>query len=179
MQLLRAADRPATPWKNGGGETWEVASFPPGAGWADFDWRISIARVETSGQFSVFPGIDRTLAVLDGTLQLTVDGMVLPPRGSTSPPTRFDGDAQTFGTVIKGPVMDLNLMIRRGTCTGSLAPLDGRPVSDEDMRIVIVTEAFDAAGIALEPLDAIILAPGDALPPAPINAKGWLARICG
>ena len=49
------------PWKNGGGETAEIAVSPPGAALDDFDWRLSMARVETDGPFSAFPGIDRTL----------------------------------------------------------------------------------------------------------------------
>lgn len=177
MQLLRAADRRASPWKNGGGETWEVASFPPDAGWADFDWRISIARVEGSGPFSLFPGIDRTLAVLDGTLQLTVRGQVRPPQTSASPPARFDGDAQTFGRVIEGPVTDLNLMLRRGICQGSLAPLRDRPTTVEDMRVVIITEAFEAESIVLNTLDALMLPPGEALPAALARADGWIVSI--
>ncbi|CAM5655899.1 hypothetical protein SSPIM334S_00286 [Streptomyces spiroverticillatus] len=43
MKLLRAADRTAVPWKNGGGITREIAAWPQGA--ADFDWRVSTRRV--------------------------------------------------------------------------------------------------------------------------------------
>jgi environmental stress-induced protein Ves len=46
------------PWKNGGGETTEIAVFPDGAGLSDFDWRVSMARVDGDGPFSSFPGIE-------------------------------------------------------------------------------------------------------------------------
>jgi len=41
-----AADRRFAPWKNGGGETAEIACFPEGAGFDGFGWRISTARVD-------------------------------------------------------------------------------------------------------------------------------------
>ncbi|MGO2464335.1 MAG: HutD family protein, partial [Serratia proteamaculans] len=43
MSLTRFdfASLPVTPWRNGGGETREIASWPLGA--QDFDWRASIA----------------------------------------------------------------------------------------------------------------------------------------
>jgi environmental stress-induced protein Ves len=61
MKRLRAADRTPRPWKNGGGQTTDVAVFPDGAGLDDFDWRVSIARVDGDGPFSIFPGVDRPL----------------------------------------------------------------------------------------------------------------------
>ncbi|TIN81446.1 MAG: HutD family protein, partial [Mesorhizobium sp.] len=66
MRILRAAEYRSMPWKNGGGVTTEIAVSPSGAGLDDFDWRVSMARVELSGPFSQFAGIDRTLAVLEG-----------------------------------------------------------------------------------------------------------------
>ncbi len=64
------------PWKNGGGETVEIAVFPEGAGFKDFGWRISLASVASDGPFSAFPGIDRTLTVIDGVgIDLVVDGV--------------------------------------------------------------------------------------------------------
>ena len=66
MLILRAAGYRVMPWKNGGGTTTEVAVSPDHAGLEDFDWRISMARVETSGPFSSFAGIDCTLSVLEG-----------------------------------------------------------------------------------------------------------------
>ena len=66
-RILRAADHRRMPWKNGRGETVEVAVHPPGAGLDDFGWRVSMAGVTEDGDFSIFPGIDRSLAVLSGT----------------------------------------------------------------------------------------------------------------
>ena len=62
-KLLRNSDHRRMPWKNGGGETVEVIVHPEGASLSDFGWRVSMATVASDGPFSVFPGIDRTLAV--------------------------------------------------------------------------------------------------------------------
>ena len=66
LQRFDTAELHATPWKNGGGTTRQVACWPPGAGSDDFDWRVSIATIAASGPFSTFPGIDRTIMLLDG-----------------------------------------------------------------------------------------------------------------
>ena len=70
-QLIQYASLMPAPWKNGGGSTTEIAVAPPGAGFDDFDWRVSLATITQDGPFSVFPGIDRTLALVDG------DGVLL------------------------------------------------------------------------------------------------------
>jgi environmental stress-induced protein Ves len=121
MRLLRAADRPAVPWKNGGGVTYDVAAFPPGAGLDGFEWRISTAVVAADGPFSRFEGVDRTLLVIDGEgLDLAVAG--LPParldRGS--PPFDFPGDAAAVATLRSGPITDLNIMTRRDAWRGEV-----------------------------------------------------------
>src|SRR5580704_9253002 len=66
MRLLPAGQHRRMPWKNGGGETTEIAVAPEGAGLDALDWRVSMARVATDGPFSAFPSIDRTLSVLAG-----------------------------------------------------------------------------------------------------------------
>lgn len=58
-RILRAAERPALPWKNGGGVTREVVAHPPGSDLGHFDWRVSIAEIHNAGPFSRFPGIER------------------------------------------------------------------------------------------------------------------------
>ena len=66
MRIIPAGSYRRMPWKNGGGETIEIAVSPEGATLDAFDWRVSMARVERPGPFSVFIGVDRTLALLDG-----------------------------------------------------------------------------------------------------------------
>jgi len=124
MRVLRAAEYKSMPWKNGGGVTTEIAVSPAGAGLYDFDWRISMARVEGSGPFSQFAGIDRTLAVLEG------EGVVLDIAGRppisitrTTAPLLFPADVPTTAALIGGPITDLNVMTRRSRMTHSVERL--------------------------------------------------------
>ncbi|MFC5892968.1 HutD family protein [Streptomyces ramulosus] len=133
MRVLRAADRVAAPWSNGGGVTREIAAHPDGAGWDAFDWRISLADVTRDGPYSPLPGIRRILTVADGAgLHLTVDGTTHPPLPRHTP-FAFPGAAATDSRLVAGPVVNLNVMTRegragadvgvvRGGCTLSAAP---------------------------------------------------------
>ena len=94
MQLLRSSDYKRMPWKNGGGETIEIMVSPPAADFTSMDWRLSMATVASDGPFSSFPGIDRTLSVLSGTLRLSIDGANVDLM-EMSPPHAFSGDAVT------------------------------------------------------------------------------------
>ena len=126
MIFLPAAGRVAQPWKNGAGITREIATFPPRSGLETFDWRVSAADVTQAGPFSLFPGVDRTIIILTG------DGIALEVAGRTSrlgpgdPPYSFPGDQPTGCALLGGPVMDLNVMSRRGeiahTVTGLSTP---------------------------------------------------------
>ncbi|RYG70628.1 HutD family protein, partial [bacterium] len=114
MRLLRAADHRRMAWKNGGGETAEIAVSPASASLEALDWRLSMARVASDGPFSTFPSVDRTLAILDGAgLRLTVgrDTRVLTRE---SAPLAFPADVATDSLLLDGPVTDLNVMTRRG-----------------------------------------------------------------
>lgn len=113
MRVLRSADHVFSPWKNGGGTTAEIAIAPPGATLDSFDWRISMARVASDGPFSSFPGIDRTLAIIDGAaLRLSVDGQAV-ELTTRSNPYAFPGEAAVHAMRSAGDVIDLNVMSRR------------------------------------------------------------------
>ena len=120
MRLIDFADLPATPWKNGGGVTRELACYPPGASFDDFLWRVSIADVSKSGPFSTFPGIDRIIALLEG------EGMDLQfedgeSHALTEPcrPFRFRGEDRLHAE-LAAPSRDFNLMLRREAVNGTL-----------------------------------------------------------
>jgi uncharacterized protein len=110
--VVHLADIPATPWRNGGGVTRELAMWPDAGDWA---WRMSVADVDKSGPFSKFEGIERWFAVLEGAgVQLDVAGV--PHRVTTADaPLFFDGAATTGCELIDGKTRDFNLMVRRGS----------------------------------------------------------------
>jgi environmental stress-induced protein Ves len=117
ISVRTPADSRRTPWKNGRGVTEELAIWPPGSSLErmDFDWRISKSRVEEDGEFSPFPGFERTLVVTEGS------GIVLShgedaPRSGLRPrePYRFDGAWTTRGQLVAGPIADFNVIARKG-----------------------------------------------------------------
>ncbi|HEV2564940.1 MAG TPA: HutD family protein [Microvirga sp.] len=114
VRIIRNDDLVRVPWKNGGGTTAEVAAFPEGSGFETFGWRISMADVASDGPFSVFPGIDRTLIVVEGDgIELDVEGIAY-PLDRNAPKLSFSGDDITTGRLLSGPIRDLNVMTRRG-----------------------------------------------------------------
>jgi len=137
------------PWKNGGGETIEVIIAPDHSTLESFDWRISRARIDRSGPFSPFPGIDRTLVAVEGKgIVLRFDGappVVLAPG---DPPLSFAGEARVDSKMLDGAVAELNVMTRRDRFNHRVAVLTtGRPadVTAQDGAIV----AIIAAGAAI------------------------------
>jgi environmental stress-induced protein Ves len=125
------------PWKNGGGNTTEIATFPEGSDFRSFIWRVSIAEVLQDGPFSPFAGVDRTLVLLaGGGMRLTGEGAPIELRTAFAPIV-FSGDAALQCGLLAGPVRDFNLMVRRGKARGSIVVCrDGRePIAAADTYI--------------------------------------------
>jgi environmental stress-induced protein Ves len=113
MRVIQRGSLRAMPWKNGGGETREIVCFPPGSSLDDFAWRLSTATVMEDGAFSIFDGIDRRLYLLEGkglTLRL---GKGETCHLGTEHPVDFKGELPVYGSLIDGPVVDFNIMVRR------------------------------------------------------------------
>jgi environmental stress-induced protein Ves len=146
VRILRAADRIAMPWKNGGGVTREVAAWPPGASLDGFDWRVSLADVAADGPFSAFPGVDRVLTVIDGDgLALEIEGRTV--RLEPGAPFAFPGEAAVVARLTAGPIRDLNVMVRRGAWTARVEPWRGGPCSAPDgpMLVMLLEDVGDLA----------------------------------
>ena len=111
LRILRSADYPTRPWKNGGGTTHDIVVSPPGASLDDFDFRLSLAHVERDGPFSRFDGVDRTLVLLSGAMTLhEQDRRIDLVRGE---PVAFEGERAIEATLAGGPTLDFNVMTRR------------------------------------------------------------------
>ncbi|MFD5031225.1 HutD family protein [Streptomyces sp. NPDC058220] len=162
-RILRAAGRTAVPWKNGGGITRELASWPEGAGTDGFDWRISLAEVAADGPFSTFPGVDRTLTVVEGAgMDLTVGGRrrLVDERYV---PQHFPGDLPTHCLLLAGPVVNFNVMSRRDRVAASVAVVRGClpvPVPPGATVLAVALETTLTLGdTRLARYDAAIVAP--------------------
>lgn len=124
MKILRASSSRSVPWKNGGGMTREILREP--AEPAAFDWRLSLATIDSAGPFSAFDGYHRTLVLVagagvelnfaqHGTSRLTTPGQTV----------SFDGAWQTSCTLLDGSTTDLNLIVsaERAQSTSRSTPL--------------------------------------------------------
>ena len=104
-------------WRNGGGSTQELLTWPAKDNWLV---RISVASIEQSGPFSAYPNIERWFTVVQG------DGVVL-RFGQTeivlradSEPLRFDGATAPGCELLRDTTRDLNLMVQGDNGTGAM-----------------------------------------------------------
>ncbi|WP_394841885.1 HutD family protein [Pendulispora brunnea] len=164
MLLLSARDRMPVPWKNGMGSTVEVASGPPGASLADFDWRVSLAGIHGDVPFSLFPGAERILTVVEGrgmTLTAT-SGQTL--QAMPDAPIGFPGETAFVCQLHDGPVTALNVMTRRGSPAGAVEVLGPGAILRHRGGVTLVIalrDSLSVVGQLLAPWDAVQLAPGD------------------
>ena len=107
MIHLTPADWRWQPWANGRGRTAELWRLDRGGAQVA---RLSLARVDQDGPFSVLPGIARNLTVLTGPgFRLTGPGGALDCRPLT--PVAFDGGLSWNASGTRaGPSEDFNVM---------------------------------------------------------------------
>jgi environmental stress-induced protein Ves len=146
VRLLRARDRAARPWKNGGGVTHDVAVFPAGADDESFRWRASVATIAAAGPFSAFAGIDRLLMPLHGELVMKTGEAAHRLRpGSTALP--FAGEDGVSAAPVGAACTVLNIMARRGACS---AHLDCWQAARPTAADIVLLLAIDTAGVAID-----------------------------
>lgn len=105
--LILAQCAPAQAWRNGGGKTRELFTWPAQGAWR---LRISRADIEADGPFSAFPGVSRWFAVLQGAgVTLTLNGERHRLQAGDAA-LQFDGALAPACSLIAGPTQDLNLM---------------------------------------------------------------------
>lgn len=124
LNVLRAADYPRMPWKNGGGSTEEITR-DAGQGLDGFGWRISIADIAQDGGFSLFSGYQRVITVLQGAgMNLNIDGR---PSRDLMPfdALAFSGNSQVECTLLGGTIRDFNLIYDPQRYQARLQWLDG------------------------------------------------------
>ncbi|WAT88692.1 HutD family protein [Delftia acidovorans] len=153
MQRFDLNQIAASPWKNGGGSTREIACWPPGAGMEAFGWRISVATIDQPGPFSAFAGVDRQIMLLDGDgVHLRGEGIdhVLDARWQ---PFAFSGDVALGCSLLGGTSTDFNVMVRRGRWWAQVQVLDSAADAGRaDAGLCMVLQGnWQADGAALIP----------------------------
>jgi environmental stress-induced protein Ves len=110
MIILRESSYVTVPWKNGGGVTREILRSPPES--TAFDWRLSLATIDSAGPFSAFDGYHRALVLVRGAgVELNFAQHGRSRLNSVGQMVSFDGAWQTSCTLLDGPSTDLNLMV--------------------------------------------------------------------
>lgn len=121
-QIVQLADAAPSPWRNGGGVTRELASWPHGGDWI---WRMSVAEVAQSGPFSRFEGVQRWFAVLAGAgVRLSMGEHSHALTGSSAP-LCFDGALPVDCQLLDGATQDFNLMVRSDQTTAQMRRVAG------------------------------------------------------
>ncbi len=141
MRVQRFGEHRAMPWANGLGTSYEVASDRNVDGvWT---WRVAIAPVVLDGPFSVMPGVDRQLVVINGEgMTLSIDGEIVECHPGQV--VRFSGDSVTIARLVDGPVVDLGLMTVRGLVTGSMVVVgDVGDMVESDAVVAIGDAVFE------------------------------------
>lgn len=114
MKIITPDEFVARPWKNGKGQTLELA-INEGGSIESFDWRVSIAQVVENGLFSDFGGYDRWLFLIDGEgIELVHDDVTRHSLTRSLDVASFDGGSKTSAILHGGPITDFNLMTRQG-----------------------------------------------------------------
>ena len=113
LRLIPANDYRRERWRNGLGWTREIHA--QGNPW---DWRLSIAEVDSDCAFSAFPGCDRVLVLLSGNgMELCFDDgtveAVEPPHAKVA----FAGEHGVQCRLLDGSTTDFNVIVRRDRCT--------------------------------------------------------------
>lgn len=119
IQFIQTVDAHAIPWKNGGGITRELLTWPPLSG-DDWSMRVSVATIDREGPFSAFSGIQRWFAVLDGAGVQLHFGPASQKMVPGDAPLFFQGKDAPGCQLIDGSTQDLNLMSRGGSSTMKL-----------------------------------------------------------
>ncbi len=170
MSVLRASSLRAVPWKNGLGTTRELAVYPVGADADSFVWRISIADVTDATPFSLFPGVDRTIALLDGAgFTMTLDGAREYALTTAFAPFSFPGEARVDVVLAGGATRDFNLMVRRAAARGTVEVWTGRGERRVPTDSVLLHCAHGVVRIGADSIPA-----GDSWLPSPDRASAVL-----
>jgi len=102
------------PWKNGKGFTREIYCIPNEASPDLFNFRLSMATVSQSSPFSLFPGAERFLMLLEGNgfrlkFEDQADAILSSPFDSLT----FEGEEMIHCELLGGKCLDFNVMTNR------------------------------------------------------------------
>ncbi len=112
INIISSSNFKTVPWKNGKGETTELAINVEGT-LNNFDWRISIASVTENGIFSNFTDYQRNLVLIKGNgIELCHNDTNTDKLVNLLDFATFDGGNKTIGTIPNGAIKDFNIITK-------------------------------------------------------------------
>lgn len=116
IEIIPAVTFKTLPWKNGKGETIELA-INDNATLDSFEWRLSMATVSEDGVFSDFSGYERNLVLIEGeSIHLTHDNQQTEKLTQLLHVAHFDGGCVTEGMLPAGTIKDFNIITAKEKC---------------------------------------------------------------
>ncbi len=129
------------------------------------------------------PGIDRHILVAQGVgMALSITGESEHRLDRSSPPLSFDGESSTTCRLLDGPIVDLNLLVRRGSAVGSIRTIrlgaghETSPAVD-DVALVVLEGIVVGFGARLSVFDAVQFSPSDAVASIVADGDATVAMI--
>jgi len=169
LQIIRKSSFAATPWKNGGGITHEALRVP--ASGDPFRWRVSVAHIDMSGPFSDFAEYNRKMVLLQGAgIELRFADGVNKTLRNVGELAEFDGAISVHCELLKGPCVDLNLMVSKSDSAAArverfIESVAVRASRNETLLIFpvdrrVTLEITGGKSHTLEPWDLAVLSQG-------------------
>jgi len=138
-RLIHAAQVTPIPWRNGAGVT-RLLHTEIGGDEAAPQWTLSLATIEESGPFSLFPGMDRHFVLASKTEFELIIGNERRHLAYTDSAV-FPGETAVHTRAVAGTNIALNLMTRRTRCHGDVTIArwhDTLALSRNDATAVVV-----------------------------------------
>lgn len=159
FSIVRYADLPPQPWKNGKGFTRTLFSDAIGSN-DEWTWKISIAEINGTQPYSAYPGIRRgQVALGPGSVDLVINGQLklLPVEGTIV----FEGEDDVVATPASEGFLDLNAMGLRRAWEPSVEIVESPVLACRESCVQVLVALEDACtvnGHAFSRLDSILLA---------------------
>jgi hypothetical protein len=166
-RILSTSDFRRMPWRNGRGTTLELLRSPSEG--AAFDWRISAADVASDGPFSLFPGCERVLVLLEGAgIELVRADGGITRLAQPFDTLRFSGDEPIDSRLVDGPIRDFNAIVDRSRFACEVAVVRAAAACDlatAGAELLVYACAGDAH------VDGVTVAAGRLLHAAPASQR--------
>lgn len=156
--IVRYAELPPMPWKNGKGFTRTLFS-DAAASIDEWTWKISIAEINGTQPYSAYPGIRRgQVALGPGSVDLEINGQLklLPVEGTIV----FEGEDDVVAKPACERFLDLNVMGLRSSWDPSVEIVESPIIERRESCIQVLVALGDTCTVnacAFSRLDSVML----------------------